>query len=162
MGLHLSKPMRRSRNRTMRIAYISADLGVPIFGRKGCSIHAQEVLSAFIRRGAQVALFSPRAEGEPAAALRNVELHPLPLPPKSDPGAREQAALGLNSLLGAALGNAGSFDFVYERYSLWSYAAMEFARARGIAGLMEVNAPLIQEQMQYRVLVDRAGAEGAA
>ena len=145
-----------------RIAYISADLGVPVFGRKGCSIHAQEVLNAFLRRGAGVALFSPRAEGEPTPGLETVEVHNLPLPPKGDPIAREQAALGLNSGLGAALESAGGFNFVYERYSLWSYAAMEFARANGIPGLLEVNAPLIQEQLQYRVLVDRAAAERAA
>ena len=145
-----------------RIAYISADLGVPVFGRKGCSIHAQEVLGAFLRLGAQVALFSPRAEGEPTPALETLEVHNLPLPPKGDVVAREQAALGLNSILHSALESSDGFDFIYERYSLWSYAAMEFARANGIPGLLEVNAPLIQEQMQYRVLVDRAGAERAA
>ena len=28
----------------MRVAYVCADPGVPVFGRKGCSIHVQEVL----------------------------------------------------------------------------------------------------------------------
>src|SRR5947207_2003048 len=52
-----------------RIAYVSADLGVPIFGRKGCSIHAQEILGALLHRGAEVALFSTRAERPPTAGL---------------------------------------------------------------------------------------------
>src|SRR5262249_14159925 len=47
-------------------------------------------------------------------------------------------------------------------YSLWSYGAMEFARAEGVPGLLEVNAPLIDEQAQYRVLLDRVAAEKVA
>src|SRR3989442_93830 len=31
---------------TMRIAYVCADPGVPVFGRKGCSVHVQEMLRA--------------------------------------------------------------------------------------------------------------------
>jgi glycosyltransferase involved in cell wall biosynthesis len=145
-----------------RIAYVSADLGVPIFGRKGCSIHAQEVLGALLRRGAEVALFSTRSEGTPAAGLERVGIQALPLPPKGDPAVREQAAIALNASLRSALENAGDFTLVYERYSLWSFGAMEFARASGLPALLEVNAPLIEEQAQYRVLVDRAGAERAA
>jgi glycosyltransferase involved in cell wall biosynthesis len=145
-----------------RIAYVSADLGVPIFGRKGCSIHAQEVLGAFLRRGIDVTLFSPRAEGQPTTGLEKLKIHPLGLPAKGDPAAREQAALALNSDLTTALGQVGTCDFIYERYSLWSYGAMEFARAAGVPGLLEVNAPLIDEQAQYRVLVDRAAAQKVA
>lgn len=145
-----------------RIAYVSSDLGVPIFGRKGCSIHAQEVLAALLRRGAEIELFSPRAEGPPSPGLGRMKIHSLELPPKGDPRAREQAALGLNENLRAALANAGPFTFIYERYSLWSYGAMEFARGSGIPGLLEINAPLIEEQAQYRVLIDRAAAERVA
>jgi len=146
----------------MRIAYVSADLGVPIFGRKGCSIHAQEVLSALVRRGAQVDLFTTSGEGEPPAGLENLTVHVLPRPPKGEPAAREQAAIAGNVNLQAELERAGPFDLVYERYSLWSYAAMEFARTAGVPALLEVNAPLIEEQAQYRVLIDRAGAERVA
>lgn len=39
---------------------------------------------------------------------------------------------------------------------------MEYARSAGVPGVLEVNAPLIEEQAQYRQLFDRAGAEGAA
>jgi len=86
----------------------------------------------------------------------------LPRPPKGDPAARERAALSINPVLHGELEKAGPFNFIYERYSLWSYAAMEFARASNTPGLLEVNAPLIEEQAQYRVLVDRAGAERVA
>jgi glycosyltransferase involved in cell wall biosynthesis len=146
----------------MRIAYVSADLGVPVFGRKGCSNHAQEVLRALVRQGAQVDLFTTSGEGSPYAGLEAVRLHQLSRPPKGDPAAREQAALAGNEELRARLEQEGPFDFVYERYSLWSFAAMEFAHQMGLPGLLEVNAPLIEEQAEYRVLVDRAGAERAA
>jgi glycosyltransferase involved in cell wall biosynthesis len=39
---------------------------------------------------------------------------------------------------------------------------MEFARERGVPGLLEINAPLIEEQAEYRELVDRAAAERVA
>ena len=59
----------------MRIAYVCADQGVPVFGRKGCSVHVQEVVRAFGRLGARVELFTPRAEGEPPPGLENVPVH---------------------------------------------------------------------------------------
>ena len=144
------------------IAYVSADRGVPVFGRKGCSIHTQEVLRALIRQGAQIDLFASNIEGEPSPGLEKVRIHSLPRPPKGDPGTRELASLASNEDLSVALKIAGPFDFIYERYSLWSYAGMESAREHGIPGLLEVNAPLIEEQAEYRVLIDRAAAEGVA
>ena len=57
---------------------------------------------------------------------------------------------------------AQPFDFIYERYSLWSYSAMEYAQKVGIPGILEVNAPLILEQEKHRGLVDREEAEAVA
>jgi glycosyltransferase involved in cell wall biosynthesis len=51
---------------------------------------------------------------------------------------------------------------VYERYSLWSYSGMKFARIRGVPSVLEVNAPLIEEQGRYRNLVNRATARDVA
>ena len=42
---------------------------------------------------------------------------------------------------------------VYERYSLWSDVGMRWARKHGIPGILEVNAPLIEEQRTHRQLV---------
>jgi glycosyltransferase involved in cell wall biosynthesis len=61
-----------------------------------------------------------------------------------------------------ALQRQGPFDLVYERYSLWSHAGMDYAQAVGIPGLLEVNAPLIKEQARHRVLVDQGKAEWVA
>ncbi len=142
----------------MRVAYVCADLGVPVFGRKGCSIHVQEVMRALGRQGVRVDLFAARCEGPRPAGLEAVRVHELPAIPRGDPGAREQAALAANPLLRAALESAGPFDAIYERYSLWSFAGMELARDRGVPGLLEVNAPLIEEQAEHRTLVDRGAA----
>src|SRR5262245_57107428 len=115
----------------MRIAYITADPGVPVFGRKGCSIHVQEVLRAMAGRGAEVDLFATSCAGTPSDGLANVRLHPLTPAPKGELAAREQACLGANEALRTALEQAGRFDLVYERYSLWSFAGMEYARDAG-------------------------------
>src|SRR5262249_4616251 len=72
---------------------------------------------------------------------------------------REQKCIGANEELGRALQAEGPFDLVYERYSLWSFAGMEYARRTGTPGLLEVNAPLIEEQAEHRGLVDRASAQ---
>jgi glycosyltransferase involved in cell wall biosynthesis len=45
------------------------------------------------------------------------------------------------------------FDFIYERYSLWSAAGARAARKVGIPLILEVNAPLLLEQQKYRKLV---------
>src|SRR5215468_9120400 len=145
----------------MRIAYITADPGVPVFGSKGCSIHVQEVLRAIAGRGAEIQLFATSCAGEPSPGLGKVRLHPLPPAPKGDLASREQKCLLSNEPLRATLEREGPFSLVYERHSLWSFAAMEYARASGMPGLLEVNAPLIDEQAEHRGLVDRAGAERA-
>src|SRR5258707_1509695 len=145
----------------MRIAYITADPGVPVFGSKGCSIHVQEVLRALAGRGAEIELFATNCAGEPPPGLGQVRLHPLPPAPKGDLASREQKCLLANEPLRATLEREGPFSLVYERHSLWSFAAMEYARASGTPGLLEVNAPLIDDQAEHRRLVDRAGAERA-
>src|SRR5262249_33566709 len=111
----------------MRIAYVCADRGVPIFGRKGCSIHVQEVIRALSAQGASVELFAMRAEGDPPPVLGRVPLRQLPALPQGDYALRERAALAANEDVRALLEREGPFDLVYERYSLWSCAAMEYA-----------------------------------
>jgi glycosyltransferase involved in cell wall biosynthesis len=146
----------------MRVAYINADLGVPVFGQKGCSIHVQEVVRGFLRQGADVDLFTYRGEGQKPKGLEEVRLHQLPLPSSFDLASREQAAWRANQTLETSLKAQGPFDFVYERYSLWSHAGMAYAQSCDVPGLLEVNAPLIEEQAQHRGLVNRTLAEEVA
>lgn len=146
----------------MRIAYVCMDRGVPIFGCTGSSIHVQEVIRAFLAQGARVELFAARVDNDSRAGFPTVPIHCLPVLLEGPRAAREQAALAANRELRAALERAGRFDLVYERYSLWSSAGMAFARDTAVPGLLEVNAPLIEEQAEYRVLVDRPSAERVA
>lgn len=146
----------------MRIAYVCADPGVPVFGCKGSSVHVQEVIRALRRRGAEVELFASRRGGEPPTDLADLPVQRLPRPPKGDTASRERVALAANRDLTEALRRSGAFDLVYERYALWSHAGMAWAAEQGIAGLLEVNAPLIEEQTAHRELIDAAAARRVA
>ncbi len=146
----------------MRVAYVCADPGVPVFGCKGASVHVQEVVSALIRLGATVKLFASATGGEMLSGLDNMEFYELPNWPKGDQKEGERSVQSANKLMRSMLELTGPFDLVYERYSLWSYAGMEYANYIGVPGLLEVNAPLIEEQKRYRKLADRVGAEQVA
>ncbi|WP_414562124.1 MULTISPECIES: glycosyltransferase family 4 protein [unclassified Anabaena] len=146
----------------MRVAYICADPGIPVFGRKGCSIHVQEVIRGLQGQGCEVDLFATRLGGDLPADLVNVGVCQLPAIPKQEKALREQAALTINADLIKYLQSFGCFDCVYERYSLWSYSAMESAQAMGIPGILEVNSPLITEQSKHRGLINVHGAEEVA
>ena len=146
----------------MRIAYVCADAGIPVFGQKGCSIHVQEILRGLLKQDHQVHLFSPRFGENKPDDLQTIKLHELLPIPKVAQGLREKIALSMNSEIEAALDYADSFDLVYERYSLWSYRAMEYAKQKGIPGILEVNSPLILEQQKHRSLVHIQEAENVA
>ncbi len=146
----------------MRVAFVSTDPGVPVFGSKGCSIHAQEMLRFFLNDlGASVTLFTPRPGGEPPAGLTDIVVHSLG-EPGGAPGDREQRLMRLNGEIESHLALEGPFDLVYERYALFGYAGMAYARRTSTPGILEVNAPLIPEQMRHRHLVHAAEAEAGS
>ena len=149
-------------DRMTRVAYICADQGVPVFGTKGSSVHVQEVVRAMLGRDCRVDLFAARPEGDPPAGLESVPVHALASILRGDTAARERSALARNDFLSAALERSGPFDLIYERYSLWSFAGIDYATATETPALLEVNAPLIEEQQRYRTLVDRAAAQRVA
>jgi len=146
----------------VRVAYVCADPGVPVFGTKGASVHVQAIAGALLRRGAEVTLLATRTGGMVPAALAHAEVVALPALPKGDAAARERAAQAANAGLAAALRALGPVDLVVERYSLWSHAALEHARAAGVPAVLEVNAPLVDEQGRHRALHDRPAAERVA
>lgn len=146
----------------MRVAYVCMDPGVPVFGRKGSSVHVQSVLRSLLRRGHELDLLACRFDGPPPADLDNVTVHHLPRAGKGEPAARERALAAANGPLDGTLATLGRIDLVYERASLWSWAALEHAERTGTPTVLEVNAPLVEEQARHRDLVDRAGAERAA
>jgi len=144
-----------------RLAYISADPGVPVFGRKGASVHVQEVIRALRRQGVDVILFTASLGGEAPADLSDLHVILLPDVAGADSAQRERNALGQNPVLARLLEEHGPFDALYERHSLWSFAGLEWARCGGVPALLEVNAPLLLEQAKYRSLHDADSARDA-
>src|SRR5437773_765485 len=143
----------------MRIAYVCADPGVPVFGRKGCSVHVQEMIRAFRRSGADVELFAARADDPLPPELEGVRVHRIAAVRAAAPGIA--AVEVLNRALAVGLSQAAPFDMVYERYSLWSAAAMEHARAARRAGDLHGRVRGLDEALARRAGPDRR-VRGAA
>ena len=143
----------------MRIAYLCADPGIPVDGRKGASIHLRSVVHALAARGAEVTVIAARADREVPHVSGAAEVRLLPRLPRSDVGARERALVAANATVEAALEELGPFDLVYERHALFAHAAMAHAARTGVPGVLEVNTPLVDEQAEHRVLASPAAAE---
>ncbi len=139
----------------MRVAYVCTDPGVPVFGRKGCSIHVQAVLREMVAAGCEVTLVARRFDGELPADLYSIRVCELKSIKTRVTADREQLLSAANRELRIELERAQPFDLVYERYSLWSNAAMQFAAVNGVASILEINAPLVREQATHRELIDR-------
>lgn len=158
----------------MKIAYLSFDFGVPVFGTGGSSVHVREVVRALRSLGHEVPVFSPAAEEGPSP-LEDVHALPLRGPALEvvELLRNEQAALPEHlfrewrRLLYAEYAQrellpvlrAFAPDVIYERYSLFSYAGVELARALDAPLILEVNAPLAREAATHRELVLRSTAE---
>lgn len=142
----------------MRIAYVCTDPGIPVFGRKGASVHAQAVLTELVRTGHQVHLLTPRTGGDPIPGVR---VHSLPSIGKGDAAARERRAQESDAQVADLLA-AIAPDLVYERYALWGRTATQWAAEHGIRSVLEVNAPLVVEQQRFRELVHVDEAEAVA
>ena len=141
----------------MRVAYVCADPGVPVFGTKGSSVHVQEIARAWRRAGAEVTVYCTRAGTDRPADLADLAV--VELPPRLADGAERERAIGEAA---AALAEAvvrDGCDVFYERYSLFSPALAVVAGNLRVPSVLEVNAPLIEEQQRYRQLFDVRLAE---
>jgi len=135
----------------MRVAYVTTDPGISAFGSKGASIHVQAILGAFLRRGTEVTLFAPDP-GPAPPSLAGLRIVSLPSAPKGAPEARVQALVAADAALPERLAAAGPFDLLYERHALFASSATGFAVLHDLTSVLEVNAPLIDEQVRHRGL----------
>lgn len=150
----------------MRLAYLCADRGVPLGGVKGASIHVRAVADALSERGHRLTMLTARP-GERSGRNRwpmvdvgydrsLKELKRAMLAAGGDPQlGRECHAMLLNLRVSEALEELERqqpLDAVYERYSLWSWAGLRFARRHGKPLILEVNAPLVREAAEWRQL----------
>lgn len=149
----------------MRIAYVLADPGIGVFGTKGASVHVQEIVRAFRRLGHEVTVYClkrgdkpgrPETESVPED-LMDLSVVMVPVTGAKDAAARE-AEVSQAAAIIAELAAAEGAELVYERYSLFSDAGAQLAAACGIPLVVEVNAPLIDEQRDHRSLHDEASA----
>jgi len=121
-----------------------------VFGHKGASVHAQAVLGELSRIGHELHLLTPRPGGE---ARVPIEVHELPTVGGGAAPDRERAAQRCDRAVAAVLDEL-SADLIYERYALWGRTATAWAARTGTPSLLEVNAPLVTEQIRFRELVD--------
>ena len=143
----------------MRIAYVNVDSGIPVFGTKGASVHIQEVVRELLRRGHEVVVHTTRAGDEIPFDLAGLKVVETPVT-TDEPVARERAQQNASAQIAERIIADGT-DLVYERYSLFSTVLADVVATTGAAGVLEANAPLIEEQRTHRVLVDEAAAEAA-
>lgn len=145
----------------MRVAYVNADSGIPVFGSKGASVHVREMVRAFRQIGCDTRVVATRMgagnPGDLAGLTELVEIDWRPPEPGEPVGRerKERAYLDAARRIEARLieRHAGRpFDMIYERYSLWSAAGVRAAARLGIPAVVEVNAPLVDEQATYRNL----------
>ncbi|MGB7425687.1 MAG: glycosyltransferase family 4 protein [Ornithinimicrobium sp.] len=150
------------------VAYICADPGVPVYGSKGASVHVQEMVRSFRNRGIEVRLYCTRVGDHRPEDLVDVPVLCVPvdgvddrgLPPRLRVAARERRqATAATTLAQTAIRDGAGL--VYERYSLFSTALDQVCGELGIPGVLEVNAPLIDEQREHRQLVDEGAADRA-
>ena len=142
----------------MNILYLCADPGIPIRGHKGAAIHVRALCDALAALGHRVTLLTPRAgpAGGPSPQARLLEIA-APAVGAAVLTAEQQEQRSRD--VARAICRAGDellsrehFDFIYERYSLWSDAGASLARTGGPPLVVEVNAPLRIEAARFRML----------
>ncbi|SLM97597.1 glycosyltransferase [Brevibacterium yomogidense] len=138
--------------RGKRVAYVCVDPGIPVFGTKGATVHIQEVVRVLRDRGADVTVYAARrGKAEPPADLADLRVVDVPVGSGATAERERAQADAAQEIAHRVL--ADGTDLVYERYSLFS-DVLARAAAEGVPGVLEVNAPLIDEQREHRELVD--------
>lgn len=145
----------------MRIAYLCADGGIPVFGQKGGSVHVRAMIKAFRDEGHEVEVFCAEA-GTDAAEFPVIALGP-DFPTAADRETKERRLIELAAAMQRLFEQRHRdhpFDLIYERYALWSAAGVRAGQRLGLPAVIEVNAPLVEEQALFRkfVLRDEARA----
>ncbi|TMA98868.1 MAG: glycosyltransferase family 4 protein [Deltaproteobacteria bacterium] len=138
----------------MRLLYVSADPGVPVFGHKGASVHVRELVTALSAEGARVAIASPRICPEGDGLEVSVDLVELPPVIASTHVGEASLHAAIETQADELLRFAEQYkpEAVYERYSLHSRAGASVATTLGVPHFLEVNAPLRDEELRFRSL----------
>ena len=160
----------------MKIAYICADIGVPVLGNKGASVHVRELTDALIELGHNVRIYSTSgvASGAPDSGVNTTRAALTVLAPSAQlTKTARLLASGLEHLdsqhdhthlhsevrqfltdpefVGAVLPSLREFgpDLIIARHTLFSTAGMALAQSLACPLALEVNAPLVEERRRY-------------
>src|SRR5437867_4120143 len=138
----------------MRILYVCADAGIPLDGTKGASVHVRQTIRGLERRGVEVAVLAaqPAAPGTaPGRVIPMGTIHPRIQKGLPQGAATEAAALAAAQEFSERVPfSPGEVDVIYERYSLWSLAGLLLAQRLAAPLVLEINAPLVEEQFRHR------------
>ncbi len=156
----------------MKVLYVCPDLGIPVLGRKGASVHVRELVAAFGRAGHSIVVASPQLDKSPWEEPAEIEASLLHLPPGPEAVAAVIALKTFNDTLGIENSLPGELrrilhdqewglrlkrrfenhrpDFIYERASLYATAGVSLARELERPLILELNSPLAVEQATYR------------
>jgi glycosyltransferase involved in cell wall biosynthesis len=138
----------------MRLLYLSADPGVPVFGPKGASVHLRSMAAALHELGHDVVIASPRLEPGPNPLPAGVQCYEIPAVHPEQTGTAAEVLRQAETQAEAVTEIAfrERCQAIYERYSLASFAGARAATALTVPLVLEVNAPLRLEAKRFRRL----------
>ncbi|NOY84862.1 MAG: glycosyltransferase family 4 protein [Nitrospirae bacterium] len=156
----------------MKILYICADFGIPVLGTKGASVHVREMVSALNRAGHSVVLAAPKLQKVLWEKPEEIAGRLLHLPPAPISRETMKCLMEFEDMLGETSPLPGQIrrmlynkemshqllrhftthppDFIYERAALFSTVGVMVAEALAKPLILELNAPLADEQSLYR------------
>ncbi len=156
----------------MKILYLCSDLGIPILGRKGASVHVREVVRALTQAGHTPIVVSPLLQKSPWEQPAEMEAPVLHIPIAESSDATVLCLKSFNDMIGVDNSLPGEIrrityndelfrrlkrrfesappDCIYERAALYGTAGVQLAETFNVPLLLEVNAPLAVEQSTYR------------
>jgi len=156
----------------MKILYLCPDLGIPVLGHKGASVHVRELTSALSQAGHGVILAAQMLNKSPWEKPADLKVPVIQVRPSSATSSAVAAFKKFNEGLAAENSFPGELrrilynqdlvedlrrrfensppDFIYERASLYATAGVSLARLFNIPLITELNAPLAVEQSAYR------------
>jgi glycosyltransferase involved in cell wall biosynthesis len=130
----------------MKILYLCADHGIPVYGRRGCSTHVREACRGLVAAGHDVTLVASNTGGDSPVVegLRVVCVEP----PRSRRMGYDLRNYWHNIAFYSAARNIADrdgIDAIYERLSLYGMTGMWLARRYRLPLLLEINAFLSRE-----------------
>jgi glycosyltransferase involved in cell wall biosynthesis len=156
----------------MKILYLCPDLGIPVLGHKGASIHVRQMVLALQRAGHQVTLIAQILNKSPWEKPAEMNVPVIQVRPSSATSSAVAAFRNFNQDLALENSFPGELrrilynhdlaedlrrrfendppDFIYERASLYAAAGVVLSKLFKVPLLLELNAPLALEQSAYR------------